>query len=480
MMHRCIQLLLCLVSTGSLFAQDTLVEKWDIVRCVDYALKNNISVRQTDLQSRFSELTYGQSKAAQIPTLNAGGSAGFSFGRPEDPSTGIRETINLFTTQLQVQSRVNLFNWFSQKNTIESNRLNWEADKEQVNKLKNDIALNVAAAYLQILLGKEQLRIAQLQVTQTETQLDLTRKRVEAGALPELNAAELEAQLARDNSNEIAAETSVLQYILQMKALLNLDAAKPFDIVTPSVDKIPVDPIAELLPEKVYALALANMPQQKVNSLRIQSAHKAIAAAKGTLYPTISAYGSLGTLSTNRGAPQFIVSGFEPSLAYVTVGSTDYIVYTPNTTKTGEIKVPLGRQYRTNFEQGIGISLSVPIFNGRTARTSWDRSKLNLKSLELQREQSDMQLKQDIYTAYNDAVKALELFNANKKSEETAKKAYDYAQKRYEANLLSIYDLVNSRNSYRNALIQSAYAQFDYLFKMKVLEFYKGQGIRLQ
>ena len=98
MMRRCIQLLLCLVVSGTLFAQDTLVEKWDIIRCVDYAMKNNISVRQTDLQSRYSALTYTQSKAAQIPTLNVGGSAGFSFGRPEDPSTGIRETINLFTT----------------------------------------------------------------------------------------------------------------------------------------------------------------------------------------------------------------------------------------------------------------------------------------------------------------------------------------------------------------------------------------------
>ena len=263
MMPRCLILAICLVRSGFLFAQIPAAEPWDIVRCVDYALKNNISVRQTDLQSRFSELTYSQSKSARLPSLNFASNGAFNFGRSEDPVSGIVVDRSYFSTQMNLQSQVNLFNWFSQKNTIEANRLNWEADKEQTNKLKNDIALNVAAAYLQILLAKEQVRIAEVQVTQTEFQLDNTRKRVDAGALPELNAAELEAQLARDNSENIAAQTAVKQFTLQMKALLNLDAATPFDVVTPTVDKIPVEPLADLQPEKVYALAIANLPQQR-------------------------------------------------------------------------------------------------------------------------------------------------------------------------------------------------------------------------
>ncbi len=479
MMTRCLQLMVFLFFSSVICAQAPPVEQWDILRCVDYALKNNISVRQTDLQSRFSALTYSQSKSARLPSLNYGASGGFSFGRSENPVTGVVVDNNFFSTRMDLQSQVSLFNWFSQRNTIEANRLNWEADKEQTNKLKNDIALNVAAAYLQILLAKEQVRVAELQVTQTEIQLENTRKRVDAGALPELNAAELEAQLARDNSNHVAAQTSVQQFILQMKALLNLDAATPFDVVTPSVDKIPVESLADLQPDKVYTLAIATMPQQKVNTLRIQSAQKSVAAAKAGLYPTISAFAGLNTSSINATYPTLEPGPFGPTGAVVVVNGNNLDVLAPTTIQTGDFKLPLWRQYRTNFGQNIGLSLSVPIFNGHTARTAWNRSKLNVKNLELQKEQGEMQLKQDIYTAYNDAVAALEQFNANKKTEETSFKAYEFAQKRYEVNLLSVYDLNNSRNSYRTARIQTLYAQYDYLFKIKVLEFYKGQGIRL-
>ena len=464
----------------SMLAQTPQAEQWDLVRCVDFAFKNNISVRQGDLQSRFSSLTFNQSKAERWPSLNVGGNATYNWGRSDDPNTGVRVGASLFTTQLTMQSQVNLFNWFSQKNTTEANRLNWEADKEQTNKLKNDVALNVAAAYLQILLAKEQVRIAELQVSQTESQLENTRKRVDAGVLPELNAAELEAQLARDSSSLITAESTVQQSILLMKALLNLDAATPFDVVTPSIDKIPIDPIAELQPENVYALAMANMPQQKVNSLRIQSAQKSIAAAKGRLYPTLSAFGALSTASNDIKTP--VTSGTIPTTTnfFVNVNGVDYNVFAPTPVIVGQKINPVGSQYTDNFGQALGVSLNVPIFNGRSARSAWDRTKLDMKMLELQKEQSDMQLKQDIYTAYNDAMTSLEQFNANKKTVETARKAYDYAQKRYDANLLSIYDLVNSRNSFRTALVQVSYAQYDYVFKMKVLEFYKGQGIKLQ
>ncbi|MGQ0740490.1 MAG: TolC family protein, partial [Bacteroidota bacterium] len=123
--------------------------------------------------------------------------------------------------------------------------------------------------------------------------------------------------------------------------------------------------------------------------------------------------------------------------------------------------------------------LSVPIFNGRTARTGWERSKLTVQQFELQKEQGDMQLKQDIYKAYTDAGAAMQKFNADKKSVQTADKAYDYAKKRYDLNLLSAYDLISSQNNVLRARIQALYSQYDYVFKMKLLEFYKGQGLKL-
>jgi outer membrane protein len=478
-MRRGIKLFCCLFIFGFAIGQPAPVEKWDIVRCVEFALKNNISVKQSDLQSRFSALNYKQDKAGRLPSLNFNGNIGYRFGRSENPTTGVLEDNNFLNSAMQLQSQVTLFNWFSIKNTIEASRFSWEGDLEQTKKVQNDIALNVAIAYLQILLAKEQVNLAGIQISQTTSQLENTRKRVNAGVLPELNGAELEAQLARDSSVYVTAQATGQQFILQMKALLNLDAAVPFDVVVPPVGIIPVESLADLQPDAVYAKAIANMPQQKVNDFRLKAAERMVKAAKGAMYPTISAFGGLGTSYVNIKIPQFDVGPYIVTPNIVTVGGIDYFVNTPSFLQTGEKTIPVGTQFKNNFGQSIGIGISVPIFNGRFARSGWDRSKLQLEQVQLTQELDNMTLKQDIYKAYSDATAALQKFNADKKSVQAAEKAYDFAQKRYALNLLSTYDLINSQNNVQTAKVQALYSQYDYVFKIKLLEFYKGQGIRL-
>lgn len=474
MTPRILLLPICLLLTMLVSAQP-----WDLQKCVDYALANNISVRQADVQSRFSELALKQGKAAQLPTLNFNGSASYRFGLSDNPTTGILENNKFFNVGMQMQSQVTLFNWFAVRNNIESNRLSWEADKEQTKKVQNDVALNVAVAYLQILLAKEQVNVAEIQVKQTSAQLESTRKQVDAGKLPELNAAQLESQLANDSSALITAQASTQQFVLQLKALLNLDAGSAFEVATPPVAMIPVKSLGELEPEAVYASALANLPQQKVNELRVQSAAQSVKVAKAGLLPTLAAFGSLGTNYVNLKRPITSIGPKSPTGATVTVGGVDYSVDAPRTVIIGQEVTPFGRQLRTNFGQNIGIGISVPILGGRQARTAWDRSRLNLQNLQLTKEQGDMQLKQDIYKAYVDATAAIQKFNANQKAAVTAEKAYQFAQKRYEQGLLSTYDLLNSQNALLTATTQMLYAQFDYVFKMKLLEFYKGQGLSL-
>ncbi|MBP7554931.1 MAG: TolC family protein, partial [Chitinophagaceae bacterium] len=204
MMTRILLLPVCLLLVIGSIAQ----QPWDLQKCVDYALANNISVRQADLQSRFSTLALQQGKAAQLPTLNFNGSASYRFGLSENPTTGILENNKFFNVGMQMQSQVTLFNWFAVRNNIEASRLTLEADKEQTKKVQNDVALNVAVAYLQILLAHEQVNVAEIQVKQTSAQLESTRKQVDAGKLPELNAAQLESQLANDSSALITAQAS--------------------------------------------------------------------------------------------------------------------------------------------------------------------------------------------------------------------------------------------------------------------------------
>lgn len=482
-MKRNLLFLLALTISGLAGAQ----YKWDLRQCVEYAIQNNISVRQTDLQARFSELNFTQSKASQLPTLSFGGNSGFRLGRSENPTTGVLEDNNFFNLGMQMQSGFSLFNWFALKNNKESSRLSWEADKAQTRKVMDDISLNVAVSYLQTLLAREQVKVTQVQVEQVSAQLRDTRKRVDAGILPELNAAELEAQLARDSASLILANTTAQQLLLQLKALLNLDAAADFDITAPPVDIIPVESLADLQPEIVYLTALQLLPQQKVNKLRIEAAQKTVLAARGRLYPSVSAFGSLSSNAIRFKKEIFnqVLMGYNATGARVNAAGVYLPVevpsYKPGTTVLGYFRPDaIGKQLSANFGQSVGVGLNVPLFNSRSARSNLDRSKLQVQQLELQLEQGERQLKQDIYKAYTDAVAAMQKHDADKKALSTAEKSYSFASKRYDLNLLSAFELINSQGNLQRARIQALYSKYDYVFKMKLLEYYKGQGIKLQ
>ena len=472
-------LLLFACSLG-LVAQDQTGEKWDLPKCVDYALKNNITVKQADLQVKLASLDLYQSKMSKYPMANFNTNTAYSSGRNQDPTTFSLITVGYLYSSYALQASANLFNWFTLKNTVAVKDYNYKATEAGADKARNDISFNVAVAYLQVLLGKEQSNLAGIQVAQTRAQLESTRKQVDVGALPELNAAQLESQLATDSSNLISAETSAQQLLLQLKALLNLDAAADFDIASVPVDLVPVDNLADLQPEAVYNLAIANLPQQKVDELNLKAALKSVKVARGSMYPTFSLFGSLGTTYNNQAFGIKSVSQLNAPVGTVTVGGTPYQVYplSPFNIYNYE-NITYFNQMSQNIREAVGISLSVPLFGGSSLRTTWQRSKLSLRQVELQKEQNSVTLKQDIYKAYNDAVAALQKFNANKIVVQTADKTYDFAKKRYELSLLSTYELLNSQNNVLTAKSQLLYSHYDYVFKMKLLEFYKGQGIKL-
>lgn len=455
-------------------------ENWNLKKCVDYAWANNITVRQADLQIRFAKLEVNQTKMAQYPAANFSSNLGYSAGRNQDPTSFGLITTGYFFNSYSLQASVDLFSWFTKKNAIAAKTLDLEATELGFAKAKDDIALNVTVAYLQILLAREQITLSETQVADTRSQLERTRKEVEAGKLPELSAANLESVLANDSSVLITAEVSAQQALLQMKALLNMDAATPFDVETPPVDRIPLENIADLQPDAVYALAMSNMPQQKLDELNRKSALKLVEVARASMYPTFSLFGSLGSTFNNRAQEVKSITQFTAPIGSVTVGASTYQVFplSPFTSYTLG-KIGYFGQLNQNFRQSIGLGISIPILNGGSLRTAWQRSKLVVKQRELIKEQNRFTLKQDIYKAYNDAVASLQKFNANKKTVEASQKAYDYAVKRYDLGLLSTYDLVTSQTALVKAKSQLLYSQYDYVFKMKLLEFYKGQNLTL-
>jgi outer membrane protein len=455
-------------------------DKWDLKRCVDYAVANNISVKQADVQARLAKLTLDQSRLSQIPTLIGGVSAGVNSGRFQNPTTYVLETQTDFQSGLSLQSNVTLFNGFYLQRTIDANRYNWQALLANSELLKNNITLNVANAYLTVLLANQTAEAALLQLHLSQNQLELTHKQVIAGTLPELNAAELESQVAQDSSNYITDKNNVIQDILQLKAYMDLDAASPFDVDTPPVDKIPIEQLSDLQPDAVYVLALAHQPQQKMDALQIQSYQELVRASKGAMYPVVSLYGSLSSYYLNTPGQAAVVYGTAVDTVGHVVGSGTPVTSPVPLYKFVDTKAPAYfTQLNNYFAQAIGVNVSIPILNGGILRTNYAKSKLNLRNQELQRDQDNLTLKNNIYQAYTLAVSALQKFEAQKIALAQTQKSFDYAQKRYNVGMSNTIDLLTNQNNFFNAKVNLLYDQYDYVFKMKVFEYYKGMGIRL-
>ena len=477
-MRRLLIFTICTSLSTVSFAQ----QKWNLQSIVDYAMANNINVKLQDVQARLAAITLNQSKLSQYPNANFSSNASINSGNNQDPTTFSRITQTFLTAGFQLQSSADIFNFYSKRNTIAANNFEAQAANASTDKIKNDIALSAANAYLQILLSKEQENIALVQIQQTQSQLGITRKQVDAGALPELNASQLEAQLAADSVNYINAKGNTTFNILTLKALMNIDPASPFEVDIPPIDRIPVEPIANLQPDYVFDIALKNLPQQRVNDLRLKAAEKNVAAARGSMYPTLSAFGSLGSNYNNK---SLNVTGFNQTTTIKSVGTVDvngtsytvtspFTSLSPITTKSG-----FTNQVTDNFRQAIGLSLNVPIFNGGSLRSNYERSKLNINTIQLQKEQDNQKLKQDIYQAYNAAIIALEKYNAGKKTLAINELNLNYATKRFNVGILGTFELITTQNNLLRSKLELAQSQFDYVFKMKVLEFYKGMGLKL-
>ncbi|ODT94115.1 MAG: transporter [Sphingobacteriales bacterium SCN 48-20] len=473
-MLRGIKLLLLLCCSSLVMAQ-----KWSLRQCVEYAMDKSISVRQADVQARIDALTLEQSKLARLPSASMQNNGGYQFGRSIDPTSNQFTTAEILFANHSLNIGLDLFNWFSKKNTVIANTYRAEAARAGVEKARSDIALNVANAYLQILLSREQINISEVQVKQSKEQVDNISKQVKEGALPELNLMEMEAQLSNDSATLINAQANYGLSVLQLKALLNIEADVPFEVEEPSVESIPVETLSELEPAAVYELAVKNMPQQKINELNLKAAIKNVSVQKAAMYPSLTLFGGLDTRYSN--AERLYASAFTNTFVPIGRTPTGEIVTTldERLVPTTFSKNTYFRQINNNFGQSVGLSLNIPIFNAGIARTNWRKAKLNVESVELQKELDGQTLKQDIYQAHLNAVAALQKFQASQKAVATSQKAYEFARKRFDVGLLNSIDLITNQNNFFRARINLLSAQYDYVFKMKLLEFYKGQGLKL-
>ncbi len=477
-MRKTYLLLIALLGTATVNAQDSL---WTLQRSIQYAVDNNLDIKQSVLNERLSRLQLQQSQLGMLPTASASGNVGRSYGRSIDPTTNQFIDAKYYFVGLNGNADVLLFGWFQKQNTISQNKFLSKSAAADLDQLKNDVSLNVATAFLRILLAREQIHISENQVTFSLKQREQTEYFVKAGRSPELDLAQMQAQVATDSSNYITAVATYQQAVLDMKAIMNFEMATPFTPVAPEVEKIPLGEMGTLSPEQVYDVAKDHFGSIRSNQLKIAAAQKGLAAAKGNLYPQLSLGGQLGSNYASSykeltGTGTF--NGYNPNGDIVVINGAPVYVQSPSFTPDVRT-IPFWKQLNTNFRQTVALTLSVPLLNGWSARTAVNRSKIDVQSKQIGLEQSRVKLKQDVYKAYYDARSAVQKFYATSRADEASDRAYNYAQKRYELGLMNALELLTTQNNAFKARAEALSAKYDLLFKLKVIDYYLGKEIRL-
>lgn len=452
---------------------------WDLQQCVDYAQKNNISLKQSEINAMINKNNATQSKAAILPTVNAGAQHTYNFGRTIDRYTNTFANKQVLSQNFYVSSNVILWSGLAQYNTIKANQYQYLSSAESYLQQRNDLALNVATAYINVIFSDEILQIAQAQYKITQEQLDRTQKLADAGTLAKSAIYDLKAQLANEEVNVTSSDNNYQIAMLTLKQLLNIDTLNNFNISRPVVD-VTNNELASLSVQNIYETALKNQHSIKSANYNLLAAEKTLDVAKGRVSPTLSATGSLGTGTSelDRRIDAVNVTGFEQSQYFVLDPSLNpYPVYQPKAEVVSS-KKPFADQFKDNVNKSVGFTLSVPIFNGLQTVTGVKNARLNALNAKYTQDLTQQNLYKTIAQAYANAKAALNKFTANKTAVEANEQSFFYAQQKYNVGAISTFDYNNAKTRLQNAQGNLVQAKYDYVFKLKVLDFYQGKELK--
>ena len=471
--YRSVQIMLVVILANPIsgFSQ----KQWTLQECVDYAVQHNLTVKQQFIATVSQENAVNQSFYSFFPTLNASGSGSFNWGRSVDPFSYTFTNAEIKSINPSLSSSVTIFNGFQLQNTLKQSKLNFMAGQNDLKKIQNDISLSVVSAYLQYLYTKEQLKLTQGRVSESQKQRDRVKAMTDAGVMTQGNLLDSESQLANEELNNTTAENQNTIARLSLTQLLELDSVADFDIVTPTVD-IPTSSVMNSTADQLFQLAISHLPEIKSATFKEESALTSVSIARGSYMPRLTMFGSLSTgySSTTRnldGTPQYL--GFFPT-GYVTASGEDVLA---PAFKTNYVKTPLSTQFDNNVTKAVGVSLSIPIFNGFSSRYRVSNAKLNLLSAETSLQQTKNTVFKSVQQAVADANAAQKKYQALSKSVTALNEAYMYAEKRYNAGLTSSLEFLTATNNLTRGKVELLQAKFDLIFKIKVLDFYAGNPL---
>lgn len=446
---------------------------WDLQQCIDYAIKHNIGLKQSSLNNEMNKNNLRQSKAGMLPNLNLGSNHVQNVGQTIDRFTNQFADSKVLSQSFFLNSSFTLWSGLSQINNMKANEYNYLSGIENQKQQEYDLSLSVANAYISVIFTEELSGIAQNQYDITKEQFERTKKMVDAGALAKSNEYDIKAQLANEELNLTTAENNYQLAMLNLVQLMNLDSVVNFNVVRPRIDlegelQLPYNVL------ELYETSLRNQPQIKSSEYSIKSAEKNLAASKGRISPSITFNASTGTGTS--GLAEEIVN---TTTVATPIGITDggSIVYAPVSNYQTQL-MPFSKQFSQNFNRSAGITISFPLFNGLSTHTSIKNAEINVQNSRFSQDLAKQNLYKTITQAYANAKAALNKYVASKSSVEAAAESFKYAKQKYDAGAISAYDYSSAKNRLSTAESNWVQSKFDYIFKLKVLDYYQGKPLQ--
>lgn len=437
------------------FAQD---KKWGLEECVNYALENNISIKQTALDTDLADQDLKSAKGNFLPNVNASASQDWNFGSFIGQD-GNRVSIDSRGNSFGLNTGVILFNGFRNTSIYKQAQLGIESSELQLSILKDNISVNVVNQYLNILLNKENLKVAEEQVAITEKQVIQVSELVDSGVRPRADLFEVEAQLASDRERLTNVENSLELAKLALTQLLQI-SNEGFDVEEIELS-LPEVLVEHKSSNEIYDYALQNRPEIKKAELDIENSILAIDIAKSAYYPTLSFGAGLGTSYQH----------FQ--------GQEDLrVVIDPNDpTNISLVENGFWQQLEDNLGYNLGFRLDIPIFNRMQTKVSVDKAKINKERIAYSLDQAKQDLRSTIEQAYTDAKAAFKQFEASQVSLNAQKEAFKNAQESYNSGVMNSFEFEQVRNRLVNAEANLINAKYNFVFTTKVLDFYLGKPL---
>ena len=427
-------------------------KKWTIEECVNYALENNISIKQTALDNQLAVIDKSSALGSFLPAINATGTHSWNIGLNQNITTGLLENETTQFTSAQLNANVDIFKGLQNQNRYRRANLAIISAQYQLTKMKDDVSLNVANAFLQILFNKENIKVQKEQLANNEKQFQRTQELVNAGSVPRGDLLDIKATVADNKQKVILAENAFLISKLSLAQLLQLEDFQTFEIADEDYEAKQSEVMFQT-PDAIYKKALEERVEVKLAKANMQVAEKDVTIAKGAYLPSLMGFYSFSSRISYADVPLF-----DSNNVFIGYGNS----------------APFFNQFSDNKGHNFGLQLNIPILSGFSVKNNVQRSKVALERTKIALEQSEIDLERNVYQSFTDANGAFNAYESAVVALEARESAFNYAKERYAVGMMNAFDFNQAQTLFSNAQSEVLRTKYDYIFRTKIVEFYFG------